>query len=339
MAALMRYGERGEIEETIGAWLRRHGQSERAIAWFWSVVLVSALSESLDRASLSAARKVFRDGFLTHRRAYELYLPRVSLGEIYDRRMAAWLTAHGVAVHLGARVQALETESRRALALVLADGSRRPFDFFVAAVPWRDVRGLFPAAVLDAMPELEGVDAIPSAPIAALHLWFDRPFMALPHAVLVGRLGQWIFWHDRAKGSGVFFHVGGEAIPETKTIDADMEKDSRPLDEQYYQVVISAAHDLKSMPRDEVLAQVRSELEAMWPAARKAQLLRWRLVIEPAAVFSVEPGLDQRRPCQATSIPNVMVAGDWTRTGWPATMEGAIRSGYLAVAGIGAGPV
>jgi uncharacterized protein with NAD-binding domain and iron-sulfur cluster len=76
---------------------------------------------------------------------------------------------------------------------------------------------------------------------------------------------------------------------------------------------------------------VCGELKAIWPAAGEAQLLRWRIVIEPAAVFSVQPGLDQRRPGQATSLANVVLAGDWTRTGWPATMEGAIRSGYLAV--------
>jgi squalene-associated FAD-dependent desaturase len=325
-----------EIEETIGAWLRRHGQSERAIAWFWSVVLVSALSESLDRASLSAARKVFRDGFLTHRRAYELYLPRVSLGEIYDRRLAAWLAAHGVAVHLGARVQTLEADSHRASALVPADGSRREFDFFVVAVPWRDVRGLFPAAVLDAMPELEGVDAIPAAPIAALHLWFDRPLMALPHAVLVGRLGQWIFSHPGSVGRT----EGSEARRDGKDSPAGVAPLRPPyaLHEHYYQVVISAAHDIRPSARDEVLAQVLSELEAIWPAACDARLLRWRMVVQPNAVFSVQPGIDQRRPRQSTSLSNVMLAGDWTRTGWPATMEGAIRSGYLAVAGIEAGP-
>jgi uncharacterized protein with NAD-binding domain and iron-sulfur cluster len=249
------------------------------------------------------------------------------LGEIYDRRIAAWLTGRGVRVHLAERVKSLEVESGRASALVLADGTRRPFDFFVVAVPWQHVRRLFPPAALETMPELAGVEAIRPAPIAALHLWFDRPIMALPHAVLVGRLGQWVF----AKGSGVFFHVGGKAATQTRPLDADMEKDSRPPREHYYQVVISAAHDIRPSDRDEVLAQVRSELEAVWPAARDARLLRWRLVVEPAAVFSVESGLDRRRPAQATSLPNVMLAGDWTDTGWPATMEGAVRSGYLAV--------
>jgi len=231
---------KADAEGTIGDWLRRHGQSERSIARFWSVVLVSALSESVDRASLAAARKVFRDGLLAHRRAYELFLPRTALGEIYDRRIGAWLQSRGVAVHLGERVRGLDVDGARATAIVRADGSRSRFDGFIVAIPWRGVRRLFSAAALERMPELAGVDAIPAAPIAAVHLWFDRPIMAQPHAVLVGRLAQWIF--------------------------------AQPEQGFYYQVVISAAHDLRHGGRDEILARVRGEIETIWPAACEARL-------------------------------------------------------------------
>jgi len=339
---------RRDTEETIGAWLRGRGQSDRAIDGFWSVVLASALGESPDRASLAAARKVFRDGFLAHRRAYELHLPRVPLGEIYDRRLGAWLGAHGVAVHRAARVKTLDIDSQRASAMVLPDGSRRPFDFFVVAVPWHKVHALFPADALQAMPGLEQVEAIPPAPIAAFHLWFDRPIMSLPHAVLIGRLGQWVFNHGERAGSS----VGGmlsrrEAAGEHDALrtcrPAAAPRDGMPPNPRdglsagalcaahYYQVVISAAHAVRRRPREELLAQVRGELETIWPAARAARLLQWRLVTEPAAVFSLQPGVERLRPPQATSLANVRLAGDWTDTGWPATMEGAVRSGYLAV--------
>jgi hypothetical protein len=238
-----------------------------------------------------------------------VHVPRVPLGEIHDVRVGAWLDAHRVAVHRATRVKLLEAGSQRASAIVLADGSPRPFDFFVVAVPWRRVRDLFPADTLQVMPELEHVGAIPSAPIAALHLWFERPIMSLPHAVLMGRTGQWVFNHGEL--------VGG-----------------MPPNAHYYQVVISAAHDVKLRPREELLAQVRRELEATWPAARDARLLHGRLVVEPAAVFALQPGVEPLRPPQATSLDNVMLAGDWTDTGWPATMESAVRSGYLAVEAI-----
>ena len=102
----------------------------------------------------------------------------------------------------------------------------------------------------------------------------------------------------------------------------------------YCQVVISASHRLAPRKHDELLAEVRRELEAIWPAARAARLLHGRVVAQPAAVFSCVPGLDRFRPPQQTPIENLALAGDWTATGWPATMEGAIRSGYRAVRGL-----
>jgi squalene-associated FAD-dependent desaturase len=296
---------------TIGQWLHRQGQSPQAIEQFWSAVLVSALSETVDRASLAAARKVFLDGFLTSARAYELEIPQDPLSEIYDRRVGAWLEAHGVEVHRSVRVRRIEGDGRRAGSILLADGSRRRFDFFVAAVPWRAVRGLLVDPLREAIPALSGLDCLQPAPITALHLWLDRPITGLPHAVLVGRLGQWLF------NKGV--RALGPNPPQTA---------------HYYQVVISASQGLKGRKRADVLGQVRGELEAIWPAAGQARLLHWRMLTEPEAVFSIRPGIDRLRPPQPTPVPNLMLAGDWTATGWPATMEGAVRSGYLAAQAI-----
>ncbi len=296
-----------EIEETIGGWLRRQDQSERSIERFWSVILVGALSEPLDRISLSAARKVFVDGFLAARTAYELEVPKTRLGEIQGR-VAARLAERDVAIHLGTPVEQIDGDGRRATGVVLRDGRRREFDFVVVAVPWGRVRSLFSEAMLSAIPALEGTRHILPATITTLHLWFDRPITTLPHAVLVGRLGQWVFNHG----------------PRSVSPHA-----SQPW--HYYQAVLNAAHELFGGRRDEVLAEVRGDLEATWPQARHARLLHWRLVARPAAVFSCRPGLERFRPAQQTPIENLMLAGDWTATGWPATMEGAVRSGYLAV--------
>jgi uncharacterized protein with NAD-binding domain and iron-sulfur cluster len=130
----------------------------------------------------------------------------------------------------------------------------------------------------------------------------------LPHAVLVDMLSQWVF--QRA---------------ETKATDG--------ASEHYYQVVISASRHIVGRPRDEVVAEICDELRGLWPAARDAQLLRSKIVTDPLAVFSVAPGIEALRPPQVTRIPGLLLAGDWTRTGWPATMEGAVRSGYLAAEG------
>ena len=183
----------GAGEETIGAWLRRHGQSERAIERFWSVILVSALGETLDHASLAAARKVFCDGFLASPTASDLVLPRLPLGAIFHDRVGRWLADQGVTVHLDTPVRQIEGDRRRASAMILADGTRREFDGLIVAVPWRNVKSLFADDLLAAMPALADVERIEPAAITAVHLWFDRPITRLPHAVLVGRLSQWVF--------------------------------------------------------------------------------------------------------------------------------------------------
>jgi squalene-associated FAD-dependent desaturase len=286
---------------TVLSWLHEQRQSAAAIDRFWKVVLVSALAESLDRASLAAARKVFVDGFLAHRNACNVLVPQVSLDELY-RRVAEWLRARGAEIHLETPVAAIIGDAHRAAGLRLADGSERAFDFVIVALPWQRVAQLLPPAQLAAIDPSSTFAAIPSAPISSVHLWFDHPLTDLPHAVLVDRLSQWVF------------------------VRASLQ----PTSEHYYQVVISASHDLAGRERRSVLDEVLSDLRAVFPQAADAKLLRWQLITEQQAVFSVRPGLDLVRPPQQTAVPNLLLAGDWTRTGWPATMESAVRSGYLA---------
>lgn len=285
--------------QTVEAWLLGQGESAQAMRRFWGVVLVSALGDALDRVSLAAAQKVFADGFMTSREAYELEIPRLPLGEIFDRRLGAWLAARNVPVHLGTRVRALEGDAGRVTRLVLSDGSPREFDHFVVAVPWHQAPSLFAEPLRRRLPALERVDEIEGSPITGVHLWFDRPVVPLPHAVLIDRLSQWVFRRDEAG--------------------------------RQCQVVISASQELKGRDRQAVVEQVCDELASIWPAAREARLLHWRMITVPSAVFSVRPGLERVRPAQQTPIPNLFLAGDWTATGWPATMEGAVRSGCLAI--------
>jgi squalene-associated FAD-dependent desaturase len=319
-------------EVTVGQWLRQQGQSDRTVDQFWSVVLASALSETPDRASLDAARKVFVDGFLASRGAHEVLVPRVPLAEIYDRRLRAWMDVQGVAVRLGARVRQIDGDARGVREVVLADGSRRPCDACVVAVPWRRIRGLLAPAILVAIPSLENVEQIEPAAITAVHLWFDRAITRLPHAVLVGRLSQWLFNHGQAEDS---------RPGRTSRLPRSVPSPPAPLPQagegssgHYYQVVISAAHALAGRNREEIAGQVVAELKAVFPAAQDARVLQRRVVTNPAAVFSVRPGVEALRPAQATAVPNLALAGDWTATGWPATMESAVRSGYLAAEAI-----
>jgi squalene-associated FAD-dependent desaturase len=297
----------GDEQPTVGEWLRRQGQSAAAIERFWGVILTSALGEELDRASLSAARKVLVDGFLAARDAYIVEIPEAPLGTLYGDRLAHWLFQRGVTLHLNAPIRQVAVE--QSLVVTGSDGAQIRPDYVVIAVPWSKIADLVSREIAASWPWLSGVGRIEAAPITGVHLWFDRPIMSLPHAVLVDRLSQWVFSRGQREAA------------------------DRGLG-HYYQVVISASRGLAGRDRREVVAQVCAELAAIWPAAAAAELVHWRVVTDPAAVFSARPGLDRLRPPQQTSTPGVLVAGDWTATFWPATMESAVRSGYLAAEAI-----
>ncbi len=293
--------------ETIGVWLRAQGQSEQAIKLFWEPVLISALGESLDRASLTYARKVFVDGFMVSRDGYQIEVPRVPLGELYGERLGAWLAARGVVVHLESAVTRIIGNAERVEQLLVGEQAR-PFDAMVVAVPWTRAGDLVADSQLhDVLPELDRARELESSPITGVHLWFDREITPLPHAVLVGTTSQWVFNHG-----------------------ASVEPGTSNAPRHYYQVVISASRNLAGQDREKLIQEIVTELGRVWPSARHARLLHWRLVTEQAAVFSVNPRADLIRPPQRTAIANLALAGDWTATGWPATMEGAVRSGYLA---------
>lgn len=299
-------------EPTVGQWLVAHGQSARAIEQFWNVILNSALGESLDRASLAAARKVLVDGFMANRDGYELEIPRAPLGELYGQQLEGWLHAHGVQLNLSTAIRQVKLADG-APCLELADGEVRRPQFVVLALPWSKLAGVVGPEIVARWPWLKAIGAVEGAPITAVHLWFDRPITDLPHAVLIGRLSQWIFQRGTAGDKG---------------------NSSSDQPGHYYQVVISASRELAGRDRQQVIDQVRGELASIWPAAAAATLLSARVVTEPQAVFSAVPGLEQIRPAQQTAVPGVLVAGDWTATGWPATMESAVRSGYLAAEAI-----
>jgi len=341
---------------TTGNWLRQQRQSPRAIEQFWELVLQSALGESVEHASLMYARKVFVDGFMAARTAYEVEIPTLPLGELYGTRLQRWLTEHGVELRLATGVQQIIVEDDRVTAVAVraaeAASQQRPqamaaqaaklvaqpadawaaeepqqlesvrfepCDHVIVAAPWRHVPGLFDQATLERLPAVARLAQIESSPIAGVHLWFDRPITDLPHAVLVGRLSQWVFRRPVSEAaSGI---TPGDREPAAVASSPGV---------HYYQVVISASRSLQGRPRESVVAEVVADLKAAFPEAAEAELLKSKVVSDPHAVFSVRPGIDDLRPAQQTEIPNLLLAGDWTQTTWPATMEGAVRSGYLA---------
>ena len=299
--------------EPFSSWLLRHGQTPRSIERYWGTVLVSALNEQVDQMDVGHARKVFFDGFLRNRDGYRLDIPLVPLGELYGSRLEKWLAEHEVSVRMTTGVRQITTDLDGVISgLVLRSGEEIPADFVVASVPFDRVGALLGAEVLDKLPALGKLNEMAASPITGVHLWFDRPVCPFDHVVTVGRTVQWVFNHTAIQGR----HPGDSA------------------NGQYLQLVISASYSLLAHDKAAIRNMVLAELAEIWPAAREAELLRWWVVTEHGATFAVRPGIDAIRPVQRTPIEGFFLAGDWTSTGWPATMEGAVRSGYLAAEGI-----
>ena len=287
----------------LSDWLDQHHQSPRICSGFWHLVLVSALSETLDRIDASYARKVLLDGFARNRTGWEVLVPTESLTRLNDGLAAEFLTSRGVRIDRSTSVESLQANPLRITHVTTRAGEAVPADDVIAAIPSYRLAPLLEVSGVD-LASWPPLDKLDTAPIASVHLWFDRPLTDMPNAVLVDRLSQWMF--NRSTGN------------------------TQPDEPWYCQVVISASRDLEPKDHNATVALVADELRQTWPAARDAQLLRGRLVIERRAVFSVTPGIDKLRPVQQSPIANLQLAGDWTQTGWPATMEGAVRSGYLA---------
>lgn len=294
----------GNEEPTIASWLKSEGASPELTRRFFDTVLVSALGERLEAASVSAARQVFVDGFMRSAAAWKLRVPRVPLAEIFDRRAARWLEEQGVVLHRSTPIKHAHWHEGRVRGIMTSAGETVDCDACIIAVPWRRFATLLPDELRSTWPESALPERLEASPITGVHLWFDRPITTLPHAVLVDRLSQWMFQQGASEAT------------------------SRSL----VQVVISASHELAGRAKADVVREVVDDLAAVFPEARGAQLLESRVVTESAAVFSVRPGCSSSRLTQRTPIQGLFLAGDWTATGWPATMEGAVRSGYLAAA-------
>jgi squalene-associated FAD-dependent desaturase len=302
MLRLARYRDsvRGGKPATARAWLAAVGQPERVIRLFWQPVLESALGESIDLVSVAASRKVVVDAFLAHRQAADLFVPVEPLGTLFGERLVGWLERRGVTVSAGRAVTAIDRDPAGRVVGVRCGHEPLAADAVVVAVPWRQAARV----AADVVPAAD--ERLAGSPITAVHLWFDRDCIDLDHAVLVGRVSQWVFRPAAAEG--------------------------RPPG--YCQVVISASRGIAD-DREQLVATVVAELRDVFPAARAAAVVDARVVTDPTAVLSVRPGVDAVRPRAETAVPGLFLAGDWTATGWPSTMEGAVRSGRLAALAVG----
>jgi uncharacterized protein with NAD-binding domain and iron-sulfur cluster len=262
---------------------------------------------------------VFWKAFLSTRRGFELGIPSVPLADLYEGCREI-ISARGGEVQTDAGVRAILLEGGRVVALELDSGARIVAAAFVAALPHQRLLRILPERLTREDPGLCGLGNLRCSPIVGVHLWLDRPVMEDPFAAVLDRTIQWIFNKSA-------LHAGADRSGSRGTPG---EKSAAPGEPQYLQLVVSASYDLIGCARDEIIRLCLEELADLLPAARQAQVVQALVIKEAAATFSPTPDCDRWRLPQRSSVPNLFLAGDWTQTGWPATMEGAVRSGYLA---------
>jgi len=313
MRILFTAGKPKEVDTPAGMsmldWLKRQKQTPRAIERFWRVVLVSALDEELDRTDARFGIDVFWKAFLSNRTGYRMGVPAVPLAELYDGCRIA-IEQKGGEVMLRAPARGVRVENGAIAAVQFDNGREESADAYVFALPHTALANLLPPEIKSVNPELASLEKIKVSPITGVHFWFDRPVTSEPFITLLDTNVQWIF-----NKTALYTDQSDAPVAAAK---------------QYLQLVISASYDLLKKTREEIIELCLKEIRQALPAARQAQLVKATVIKEASATFSPEPGVDRFRPAQATNTPGFFVAGDWTATGWPATMEGAVRSGYLA---------
>jgi squalene-associated FAD-dependent desaturase len=301
--------QRGRLEDiTFEDWLLERGQSADTIREYWDFLVIPTLNCRAHQASASQSLFVLEEGFQKSPSAAALAIPAVGLSKLQVEPAIEAIEAGGGSVSMRAAVERIEVEDGLVAGLVLHGDERRTFDTYVSALaPWR-LAPLLPGDVCAEYP-FAGLKDFEPAPILNLHLWFDRPVAQFPFAAFIRSEVQWAFNRSR---------IGGE--DET--------------DGQRLVLSISAPGELFSLTQEQVCERVLPQLRLALPAAREAELVRYRVTKEPEATFVPAPGLS--RPGPRTPLPNFYLAGSYTNTGWPATMESAVRSGLAAARAVDA---
>ncbi|WP_329173390.1 hydroxysqualene dehydroxylase HpnE [Streptomyces sp. NBC_01477] len=289
----------------FGSWLARRGQSARTIEALWDLVGVATLNATAAHSSLGLAAMVFKTGLLTDPGAADIGWASAPLGDLHDGRGRRALDTAGVRTLLRTRISGIEREADGGWQVSLETGPGRAeqltADVVVLAVPQREAHALLPSG---AVQHPEKLLQIGTAPILNVHVIYDRQVLRQPFLAALGSPVQWVF--DRTESSGL---TGGG---------------------QYVAVSQSAVEDEIDLPVAELRDRYLPELERVLPAARGAGVRDVFVTRERTATFAPTPGVGALRPGPVTRAPGLFLAGAWTATGWPATMESAVRSGLRA---------
>ncbi len=299
---------------TVDEWLKALGQSENLRRKFWNLICIAAMNEDPRIASALLFERVLKLALFSSPLDSRLGLARVGLSDCYSNAAAEFIAAHGGRVELGRSVTGLLIRAGVCEGLTLAGGERIQAQTIFCAAPWNKFTCILPGDLLRSEPFFTNILALRPAPIISINLWFDRPVTDLEFVGLRGTTIQWLFNKSR------IFAEDGFQTPNSKL--------------SYISLVLSGAHEHIGRAKEELLAVAMKELQEVLPAAKQAKLVHSLVIKERFATFSPGIGVEDLRPAATTPIRGLYLAGDWTATGLPATIEGAVKSGYTAASAL-----
>ena len=302
-------------------WLQRTGQSERSLRVFWEPFIGSILNEPLEDASSRMAVMALQETVLAERGASRLAWTTRPQSEVWEAA-ASCLAAQGGHIRRGVRVEKVELARSgegppTVQAVHLTAGERVPAAGAVLAVGPSAVVSLLPAP-WDRQEEFVRGMGLTWSPILNIHVWFEDPVTDSDVCCVVDSPLHWVFRKPAQEPEG-----GRRPVPSTA---------------QHLNLIASYSRGFLGQGPDDIVPLMLEELAAHVPAARAAGVLATRVVHERRATFRAVAASAPHRPSQATGIPNLALAGAWTDTGWPSTLEGAVRSGRAAAQALGVQP-
>ena len=326
----------GVDAQRLGDWLAAQGESPAAIDRFWDLLVRPTLNASARDASLALSAFVFQEGLLRSPEAGDVGISKVPLDQLHAEPAARALRDAGVEVATRCRIDAIEAPATGSPAL-RAGGARFDAEAVIVACDHEAAAGLLPA---EAGIDRAAIERLGRAPIVNLHVVFDRPVLPWAFAAAVGSPLQWLF--DRSGPQTGLGQAERAASRKRSAQRAEGERSAGsrqacraesgpPLGPaQYLAVSLSAADEWVGRSREELARVFLPAFAELLPATRAAKVERFFATCERAATFAQLPGTAGLRPAARTRHPSLFVAGAWTATGWPATMEGAVRSGLTA---------
>ncbi len=296
-------GNRARLTDiTVREWLNELGQSERIQRRFWDVMALATLNEAPETASADMFARVLDRAFLHTRRDSTIVISKVGLSDLYTDDARKFIEARGGEVRLNADVERILFEYNRAGGILLRNGERIEADTVISAVPYFALQRILTSEVVASKECFGNLDRFKSAPIISVNLWYDNPVTDLEFAGLLDSPIEWVFNKNAIAGS-------------------------TSRQRQHLALVISGAHELAANPKDTLIEIAVNEMRRFFPEAKRRQPIHAFVVREQEATISHTVGTARMRPTQRTEYENFYMAGDWTDTGLPATIEGAVWSG------------